>query len=47
MKKYIVIKGIFEGTIFNGIEKNGRIYNVDTVGQSYPLENCIFHTLSR
>jgi succinate dehydrogenase flavin-adding protein (antitoxin of CptAB toxin-antitoxin module) len=41
MKTYIVVKGIFENTIFKGIEQNDRIYNKETVGQSYPLDNCI------
>jgi len=46
MKKYIVINGIFEGTIFNGVNFNGtsvndRIVNLDSVGQSFPVENCI------
>ena len=39
--QYQVIKGIFEGRIFNGTVKNNRVYNNDTTGQSYPLKNCI------
>lgn len=41
MEKYVVIKGIFENTIFNGTAKNNRVHNNDTIGQSYPLDNCI------
>jgi len=41
--KYKVIKGIFEGHIFNGeIAFNGeRIIDNDSFGRSYPIENCI------
>jgi hypothetical protein len=38
---YKVIIGIFEGTIFNGEVINNRVYNLNTKGQSYPVENCI------
>jgi hypothetical protein len=41
MEKYIVIAGIFEGLIFEGEQKNGRTYNKETAGQSYPCENCL------
>lgn len=42
MKNYIVTTGIFENTIFRGKADytNKRIINIDTVGQSYPIENC-------
>ena len=39
--KYQVIKGIFEGVIFEGKIINNRIFNLETEGQSYPIENCI------
>lgn len=39
--KYQVISGIFEGTIFNGCVQSNRVLNTDTIGQSYPIENCI------
>lgn len=39
-KKYIVINGIFEGTVFNGKIVNDRIINLNSVGQSFPVENC-------
>lgn len=38
---YKVIFGIFEGTIFKGKVIGNRVYNLDTEGQSYLLENCI------
>lgn len=42
MKNYIVTAGIFENTIFRGKVDclNKRVINIDTIGQSYPLENC-------
>jgi hypothetical protein len=40
MKKFIVISGIFEGTVFYGDFLNGRIINNETTGQSYPASNC-------
>lgn len=40
MKNYIVTTGIFTGTIFNGTPNNNRITNNDTIGQSFPAENC-------
>ena len=42
MKNYIVTTGIFENTTFRGKADytNKRIINIDTVGQSYPIENC-------
>jgi hypothetical protein len=40
--KYQVTKGIFEGTIFNGAVQSNRVYNLDTIGQSYPSENVIY-----
>jgi len=45
IKKYKVINGIMENTIFNGYTHpfvNGeRIINLSTIGQSYPLKDCI------
>jgi hypothetical protein len=40
MKTFVVTKGIFEGTIFKGKILNSRVYNKETTGQSYILENC-------
>lgn len=42
MKNYIVTAGIFENTLFRGKVDytNNRVVNIDTVGQSYPIENC-------
>lgn len=44
MKKYKVIKGIFDGLIFNGhqttINNEKRIWNDDSTGQSFPFDNC-------
>ena len=42
MKNYIVTTGIFENTLFRGKADytNNRVINIDTVGQSYPIENC-------
>lgn len=39
--KFKVIKGIFENTIFNGSvdKKNNRVINLETYGQTYPIEN--------
>ena len=39
--KYQVTSGIFEGTIFNGCVQSNRVLNTDTIGQSYPIENCL------
>lgn len=41
MNTFIVINGIFEGTIFEGTILKDRVYNNATTGQSYPLENCV------
>jgi hypothetical protein len=41
MKTFVVTKGIFENTIFKGEVLNNRVYNKETTGQSYDLENCI------
>ena len=40
--KYQVTSGIFEGTVFNGCVRSNRVYNLDTTGQSYPIENIIY-----
>jgi hypothetical protein len=40
MKKFIVTCGIFEGTSFYGDIVNKRVVNNETIGQSYPVENC-------
>ena len=48
--KYEVINGIFKGLIFKGtpIVINGekRIWNDETVGQSYIAENCVKQILA-
>jgi hypothetical protein len=45
MTKFFVLRGIMEGTIFNGepLEINGerRIWNTETAGQSYPAVDCV------
>ena len=41
MKKFRVITGVFEGVEFLGFPINGRIHDYDTIGRSYPVENCI------
>jgi len=38
--KYRVTKGIFEGHVFYGTLIDGRLWDVNTVGRSYPVENC-------
>lgn len=38
--KFKVITGIFEGTIFEGVKKQNRIINLNSIGQSFPVENC-------
>jgi hypothetical protein len=40
--KYKVIVGIFSGLVFKGCVNHAksRIINLNTVGQSYPIENC-------
>ena len=40
IKKYRVIKGIFINTVFNGSIVGDRVWNEDSYGQSYPIENC-------
>lgn len=44
MKKYKIISGIFTNREFNGHEQiiNGeiRIWDCDSFGRSYPVENC-------
>lgn len=44
MKKYRIIKGIFEGREFNGNETiicgEVRIWDCDSIGRSYLIENC-------
>lgn len=41
---YEVIKGIFTGHVFNGtcivICDENRIWDNDSIGRSYPEENC-------
>ena len=45
MKQYKVTKGIFKGFHFYGTEINiggeKRVWNNNSKGQSFPLENCI------
>ncbi len=41
MNNWKVIKGIFKGHEFNGKPLNGRIIDLDSAGQSFPIENCI------
>jgi hypothetical protein len=45
MKEYIIIQGILEGYIFNGhpVTINGeeRIWDDDSIGNSYPAVNCL------
>ena len=42
---YIVVKGIFEGRCFRGeeitISGEKRIWDSDSQGRSYPVENCV------
>ena len=44
MKKYRIIKGVFEGREFIGNETvicgEIRIWDFDSIGRSYPIENC-------
>ena len=41
MKTYKVIFGIFEGTVFKGEIIKDRVHNINSVGQSFPIQNCI------
>jgi len=41
MKTFEVKSGIFEGKKFKGELKNGRVYNRESVGQSFEESNCI------
>ena len=41
MKTYLVKNGIFKGNQFKGELKNGRIYNRESIGQSFDENNCI------
>lgn len=41
MNRFIITSGIFEGTSFLGSVKNNRVFNTETIGQSYPIENCL------
>lgn len=41
MNNWKVIKGIFKGCEFKGKPLNDRIINLDSVGQSFPIQNCI------
>ena len=38
--KFKVTTGIFENTIFEGVKKENRIINLNSTGQSFPVENC-------
>jgi hypothetical protein len=40
--RYKVIRGIFSGLVFKGCVNSDktRIINLNTIGQSYPIENC-------
>lgn len=42
---YKVIAGVMAGTTFNGevvrIGGEARVWNNDSIGQSYPLANCV------
>ena len=44
-ERYEVIHGIFEGHVFNGYPRDFgdeiRIIDADSVGRSYPEENCL------
>ena len=44
MKKYRITKGVFEGREFTGNETTicgeVRIWDCDSFGSSYPIENC-------
>ncbi len=40
MKKFIVNTGVFENFVFNGKIQGDRVLNIDSIGQSFPLENC-------
>ena len=40
MARFKVISGVFEGLIFEGTEIGSRVWNDETIGQSYPSENC-------
>jgi hypothetical protein len=40
IRKYKVTKGMFYGLVFRGTIVGGRVWNEDTYGQSYPLEDC-------
>lgn len=40
--KFKVITGIFENTIFEGFHQGKRVYNNETLGQSYPEENVVY-----
>ncbi len=43
--KFLVWQGVFEGHVFNGtpifIDNERRIWDNDSLGRSYPSENCI------
>lgn len=45
MKKFIVISGIFENFVFNGKIQGNRVVNTDSVGQSFPVENCNLYSV--
>jgi len=38
--KYRITKGIFEGRIFSGEIIRDRVWDNDSFGRSYPIENC-------
>lgn len=40
IQRYKIIKGLFQGRVFKGSYCAGRVWNEESYGQSYPLENC-------
>ena len=48
-KIYIVVKGIFKGHIFKGVlcfnaaNDQERIFDIDSFGRSFPVENVHVH----